>query len=219
MYAAGERLRLVDQIEKRHFARQRDPGEYWVVLESQAGLRVHMSQQCPRRIDRQLAESWVKKSRRPAAGWQQTGNGDSIPGPKSSLGLKLERDIDPARLECGDQMIEPGECFGIERLGVIASVVEQTAIGTQGRIEFTQPNQVDPRAGQSVDESVRLFGRQKCRGREHHNSKKPCSPSVFTPRQPPVLDGDESQFSGWSKQQKRYVESHCWPRLLLTLTR
>ena len=63
-------------------------------------------------------------------------------------------------------MIEPGECLGIERLGVVAGVVEQAAIRPVGRVEVGQPHQVDTGARQSVGEEVGLLRREKRRGRK-----------------------------------------------------
>ena len=72
-------------------------------------------------------------------------------------------------------MVKPGKGLGVERLGVVARVVKETAIRSIGRVEVGQAHQIDPRTGETVGEEIGLLARQKSRGRDQCDSEEPRS--------------------------------------------
>ena len=71
------------------------------------------------------------------------------------------RHVDPAQLEGGDQMVEPGQGLGVERLGIVPRVVEEAVARTDGHIQVAEPDQVDAqRASRSAIASARSGSRK-----------------------------------------------------------
>ncbi len=130
-------------------------------------------------------------SRRTPAGRQQSRNGHAIFTAELALALKLDRDIDASRLERGDEVVELGQREGIERLGVVARVVEQAEIRAKGRVEVPEPDQVHAGTSQAVGELIGPVGFEE-RGRSDQiDSEEPRTAFPLRERQPSFLDGDE----------------------------
>ena len=83
-------------------------------------------------------------------------------------------------------MVEPGQCLGVERLGVIAGVVKEAPIWSIGRVELDQPHEVDAGPREPVGEKVRLLGAEETppAGSVRLRKNAPALPSVMRAGRP-----------------------------------
>ena len=93
----------------------------------------------------------------------------------------------------------------VEGLGVVASVVEEAAVGPDGRVEIAQPDEVDARAGQPVGQLVGLVGLEEGRGRDQADPMEP-SPAPLLEAEPAVFGRDKALPAGRRRHQEREVE-------------
>src|SRR5271157_1477633 len=186
---------VIDQIEERNLAQQRDPDKCRIVFQSEVRFRIDPAQQRPGRLQAQLRDRGIEQGRGTAARGQQPGEGHAVVVAKPAVALQLERHVNSPRLECCDQVVELLEGQGVEGIGVVASVVEEAAVGPDGRVEIAQPDEVDARAGQPVGQLVGLVGLEEGRGRDQADPMEP-RPAPLLEAEPAVLGRDKARPAG-----------------------
>ncbi len=195
------------EVEQRELAGQGDPGQDGVVAEGQAGLGVDVREQGLGGLPRGLADARVEGGGGPAAGRELPAVGDrGVAVAEPPGGLQLDRDVDPPRLEGGDQVVEPGQGVGVEFLGVVPGVVEEAPGRAERGVEVGEPDEVHARSGQAVGQGVGpgVVGREGGRGQER-DAEEP-GPAPLGERQAAVLDGDEPVLARRGVEQARGVE-------------
>ena len=183
---------MVDQVEQRDLAGERHPGQRRVVVQGQARLGVDVAEQgpsAPRRLS--LVRTGSKTAAGPPPGGSSAGRRHAVVVAEPAAALQLERHVDPPRLEGGDQVVEPPQGLRVERLGVVAGVVEQAAVGAERRVEVAEPDEVDARPRQAVGQRVGPLGLEE-RGRRIRTDAEEPRPAPLLEVQPAVLDRHEA---------------------------
>jgi len=90
------------------------------------------------RLDRRVDDRGWTTPRR-----QEARSGHAVVRPEPSIRLQFQSDVNSALLAGGDEMVEPLQGLGVERLGVVSVVVEETSIRAQGGVEVAEPDQID----------------------------------------------------------------------------
>ena len=190
--SAGSALGGVEQVEQRELAGERDPGQRRVVAEGQAGLGVDVGEQGLGRLAVGLrGSSGSKAAAGPPPGGSWPALGDVVAVAEPPAALELDRDVDAPRLQGGDQVVEPGQGVGVERLGVVAGVVEEAPAGAERGVEVAEPDEVHARAGQAVGQGVGPAGVREGGRRQERDAEEP-GPAPLGEGQPAVLDGRRS---------------------------
>ena len=137
-----------------------------------------------------LAQGRVEDRGRPAPQRQLIDVGHPVLRTVPPDALKLERDVDAPGLQRRDQVVELRQGDRVERLGIVAAVIEEATIGAERRIEIAEPDQVDARPCQAIGQRVGLLGLEEGgRGKQGDAEEPGAAPPGEG--EPAVADGDE----------------------------
>jgi len=170
--------RVVEQVEQRDLAGQRDPRQRRFVAPREAGLGIDVCQERFRGFTSPLAES---RDRRPRP----------APLPARVAGSRAARPVRgtcarfaaPARGRSLASSARPSggrvcECQRSKAFGIVAAVVEEAAGGSQGRVEVASRTRLIPeRARRSASASARR-ARRSGRGTSATPKKRARPPLV-----------------------------------------